>query len=226
MNFMKCWRIATVLGATLSINVGPIFAQPLVTSQATPIAPPAEKPMLVVTAFESGTVSAQVQGARSGGIFGSRHGGSGEKYNPSELGTGIADMLIEKLLESGQFRLLERKPIESATGAQYIVSGSVTKFGFEEHNAGGLLATTATMGLVSYKQHKTEVALTARVSNAATGGIVASMDAEGASKKGGGLRVGGIGGNTRGGARLNNAKFRATAIGEATERSGSNPAGK
>ncbi len=190
---------------------------------ATPVpaaASHADKPALMVIGFESGTVSAQVQDKRSFMSFlGSMPGGHNrEQYDPSQLGVGIADMLIEKLLATGQFRLVERKPLEAGSGAQFIVTGSVTRFGFEERNVGGIFASVATMGLLSYKQHKTEVALTARIINAATGEIVASMRSDGASGKGGGLRVFGMGANGMGGADVSSSNFRSTAIGQATER--------
>ncbi len=180
------------------------------------------KPTVMVMGFESGTVTAQAREKR--GFLGGRS--EGERYEPSELGTGIADMLIEKLLETGQFRVLERKPLDPGNGAQFIITGSVTKFGFEENNFGGIAASMATMGLLSFKQHKTRVTLTARVINAATGEIVASMSSDGLSRKGSGLRVAGIGSNGFGGVDLNSANFRATAIGEATERAVSNLAGR
>ncbi|MFL5481182.1 MAG: CsgG/HfaB family protein [Gemmatimonadaceae bacterium] len=187
-----------------------------------------EKPTLMVMGFESGTVTAQVRDKRGlAAILAGMRGGTGdENYDPSQLGVGIADMLVEKLLETGAFRLLERKPTQPGNGAQFIVNGSVTKFGFEEHNFGGVAATVATMGLLNYKQHKTEVTLTARVINAVTGEIVASVSGEGISTKGGGLRVAGIGANGGGGADVNTTNFRATAIGEATERAVSDLAAK
>lgn len=98
----------------------------------------------------------------------------------------------------------------------------MTKFGFEENNLGGIAANMATMGLLSYKQHKTEVTLTARVINAVTGEIVASMSGEGLSRKGGGLRIAGIGSRGFGGVDVNRSNFLASAIGEATERAVSN----
>lgn len=201
-------------------------AQPESNGSAQP-ATRSDKPAVVVMGFESGTVSAQIQDKRGfATILGSMSGGvQREQYAPSQLGTGIADMLVEKLLETGQFRLLERQGT-ATPGAQYVVSGSVTKFGFEEHNVGGAFATVATMGLLSYKQHKTEVALTARIINAATGEIVASMTAEGVSNKGGGLRVAGIGGSSAGGADMSSANFRSTAIGQATARAVANLAAK
>ena len=196
--------------ATTAFQTAPI---PEVSAGAPRVAG-AGKPTVMVMGFESGTVTAQAREKR--GFLGGRS--EGERYEPSELGTGIADMLIEKLLETGEFRVLERKPLEAGSGAQFIITGSVTKFGFEENNFGGLAASVATMGLLSFKQHKTRVTLTARVINAATGEIVASMSSDGLSRKGGGLRVAGIGSNGFGGADVSSANFRATAIGEATER--------
>jgi len=173
------------------------------------------RPTLMVMGFEAGTVSAQARDRRGGFMHGDRNG---ESYEPSQLGLGIADMLIEKLLATGEFRLVERKPAEPGSGAQFIVTGSVTRFGFEEQNVGGIFASVATMGLLNYKKHKTEVALTARVINAATGEIVASMQSDGASGKGGGLRVFGMGSNGMGGGDVSSSNFRSTAIGQATER--------
>jgi len=173
-----------------------------------------DKPTLMVMGFEAGTVSAQAR-ERRGFMHGDRNS---ENYEPSQLGVGIADMLIEKLLATGEFRLVERKPIESGSGAQFIVTGSVTRFGFEEQNVGGIFASVATMGLLNYKKHKTEVALTARIINAATGEIVASMQSDGASGKGGGLRVFGMGSNGMGGGDVSSSNFRSSAIGQATER--------
>ncbi len=221
--------------ADATMQTGLLLSEPLAPTVVVPAGPAAatvaahsDKPALMVTGFESGTVSAQVKDKRGFmSILGAMHGDyNNEKYDPSQLGTGIADMLIEKLLATGQFRLIERKPIESGSGAQFIVTGSVTRFGFEERNVGGIVASVATMGFLSYKQHKTEVALTARIINAATGEIVASMSSEGASGKGGGLRVFGMGSNGAGGGDVSTSNFRSTAIGQATERAVNNLAGK
>jgi curli biogenesis system outer membrane secretion channel CsgG len=207
--------VTSEIGVTTLDPALPVAAvQPV--SLATPVH--ADKPTLMVMGFESGTVSAQVKDKRGFmAMITGRHGDN-EKYDPSQLGIGIADMLIEKLLATGQFRLLERKAQDSASAAHFIVTGSVTRFGFEERNVGGFAANFATMGLLSVKQHKTDVVLTARIINAATGEIVASMTSEGISGKGGGVRVLGIGNNGAGGGDLSTSNFRSTAIGQATER--------
>ena len=214
---------ALIGSACVNVLIAQADPSASVAAAAAAVAAPAvhaDKPAVMVMGFESGTVSAQVKDRRGfQALLGAMHGGSNnEQYDPSQLGTGIADMLIEKLLETGEFRLIERNPAKPGAGAQFIVTGSVTKFGFEERNFGGLAASMATMGLVSYKQHKTEVALTARLIDVATGEIVASMSAEGGSGKGGGLRIFGMGSNGVGGADVSSSNFRSTAIGQATAR--------
>jgi curli biogenesis system outer membrane secretion channel CsgG len=194
------------------------FASSGSTAQTAQTAQADGRPSVVVMGFESGTVTAQIQDKRGFmAILAGMNGGEREKYDPAQLGVGIADMLVDKLLETKEFRLMERKEAGAPT-AQYAISGSVTKFGFEETNVGGAFANIATMGLLGYKQHKTEVALTARVINTATGEIVASFTSEGISNKGGGLRVAGIGANGGGGGDFSKSNFRATAIGQATGR--------
>src|SRR5215210_5227269 len=234
---MKCLDTLAVGLTLVSAVFGRVLAQEFPTqdlaASTAPVGPPPnipvpaakthDTPALMIMGFESGTVSAQIHDKRGlMSILGGMHRGSHETYDPSQLGIGIADMLIEKLLASGQFRLIERKSSVTGSGAQFLVTGSVTRFGFEERNVGGLLATAATMGMVGYKKHKTEVALTARIINAATGEIVASMSADGASGKGGGVRVFGIGANGAGGGDVSTSNFQATAIGQATGRAVAN----
>jgi curli biogenesis system outer membrane secretion channel CsgG len=205
------------------------------------------RPTLVVMNFESGTVAAKVKDKHgfSAFIAAMRGQQDNEHFDPAELGAGIADMLVEKLLATGNFRLLERKQLDATvreqgmgtgsvasstpadpaaaaraamTGARYMVTGSVTKFGFEEHQVGGFAASMATFGMLSVKRHTTDVKLTARVIDVATGEIVAAFDGEGISNKGGGFSVMGIGSNGGGGGGAQNSNFKETAIGEATER--------
>lgn len=206
MNGMRTIRIAL---ATVTLTISAMMRAAAQT----------ERPAITVMGFESGTVSAQVQD-RQGflSILSAMSGTRREQYDPGQLGVGIADMLIEKLLETGQFKLVERKTDGTPSGARYLVTGSVTKFGFEERNFGGAFANIATFGLLAYKQHKTEVKLTARVIDATTGEIIASVSGVGASSKGGGLRIAGVGGSAAGGVDVSSSNFRSTAIGQATER--------
>src|SRR6266540_2455134 len=198
------------------------------------------RPTIVVMNFESGTVAAQIKDKHGFSAFMAAMRGDRDRehYDPAQLGVGIADMLVEKLLNTGEFRLLERKQIEAAVreqgigsnmtttptasstptaaalppvsdeaiaararliGARYLVTGSVTKFGFEQHQVGGLGASMATFGMLSIKRHKTEVSITARVVDISTGEIVASFQGDGASDKGGGVTVFGMGSHGMGG---------------------------
>ena len=204
------------------------------------------RPTLVVMNFESGTAAAKVKDKHGFSAFLAAMRGEqdNQHFDPAELGAGIADMLVEKLLATGEFRLLERKQLDAALreqemvatsasstaaelgaparagmkGARYMVTGSVTKFGFEEHQVGGFAASVATFGMLSVKRHKTEVTLTARVIDVATGEIVAAFDGEGISNKGGGITLMGIGSHGGGGGSSQSSNFKETAIGEATER--------
>ncbi len=228
-------------------------ASPVTTIQAD------GRPTLVVMNFESGTVAAQIKDKHSYSAFMAAMRGDRDRehYDPAQLGAGIADMLVEKLLNTGEFRLLERKQIEATVreqaigssvaagstassnaarasvppvsdaaiaaragliGARYLVTGSVTKFGFEQHQVGGIGASMATFGMLSVKRHKTEVKITARVVDISTGEIVASFDGEGASDKGGGFSVFGMNSHGAAGGNAENTNFKETAIGEATER--------
>jgi curli biogenesis system outer membrane secretion channel CsgG len=225
--------------------IGAFYIAPVLSAQAP--ATTDTRPTLVVMNFESGTVAAKVKDKHGFSAFLAAMRGErdNEHYDPADLGAGIADMLVEKLLETGQFRLMERKQLDATvreqgigtgtvasstpaeigaaaraamTGARYMVTGSVTKFGFEEHQVGGLATSMATFGMLSVKRHTTEVKLTARVVDVATGEIVASFDGEGISNKGGGVSVMGIGAHGGGGGGAQNSNFKETAIGEATER--------
>lgn len=234
------WKLLCLVAGFCALAVAPVL-----TAQ-TPTAVDA-RPTLVVMNFESGTVAAKVKDKHGFSAFlaAMRGEGDNERYDPAELGAGIADLLVEKLLETGQFRLMERKQFDATVreqgivtgtaasstpaeigaaargammGARYMVTGSVTKFGFEEHQIGGFAASVATFGMLRVKRHKTEVKLTARVVDLATGEIVASFDGEGISNKGGGISLMGIGSRIGGGGGAKNSDFKGTAIGEATER--------
>jgi curli biogenesis system outer membrane secretion channel CsgG len=74
------------------------------------------------------------------------------------------------------------------------------------------------LGGLGVTRPKTQVALTARIVDVTTGEIVASMTGAGVSRKGGSILLGGGGGGVGGGIVLTSSEFRASALGEATER--------
>jgi curli biogenesis system outer membrane secretion channel CsgG len=100
---------------------------------------------------------------------------------------------------------------------KYIIAGSITKFGGEEKNYGGGVLGRAKLGGLGLKKAKTEVSVTARMIDATTGEILMSTKGEGISKKGGGLKVGALGGGGGAGFSMSSSDYKASAIGEAQE---------
>ncbi|MBA3580236.1 MAG: hypothetical protein H0W42_09655, partial [Gemmatimonadaceae bacterium] len=195
-------------------------------------------PSITIGAFEYGTVAAQIatdkatrrrlekMGIRDGANF------------AEALGIGAADLIIEELMKTGSFRVLERRQLDAirqeqsiqpdsitsasptrVARARYIISGSVTRLGFEEKHLGGIagrLASAAVLYGVGGKKNSTFVNLTARVIDAETGEIVASFTGEGKSSRGWGVTLFGMGGWGLGGGKVGTDNVRETAIGEAT----------
>jgi curli biogenesis system outer membrane secretion channel CsgG len=102
-------------------------------------------------------------------------------------------------------------------GVRYIIAGSVTKFGGEEKNYGGGGLVKGKLGGLGFKKAKTEVSLTARMIDTTTGEILLSAKGEGISNKGGGLKVGALGGGGGAGFSMSSSEYKASAIGEAQE---------
>jgi curli biogenesis system outer membrane secretion channel CsgG len=171
--------------------------------------------------------------------------GDGSSDGPGHaIGVGIADLLVERLLEVSGFRVVERRRLDllmseqrlGATDsvarretvdvrdtakilrARYIITGSVTRFGTEERRGLGGVGGGFGLGALGFKRPKTQVALTGRIIDATTGEVVASVSATGTSTKGGSVLIGGGGGGVGGGVAIGSGEFRASALGEATER--------
>jgi len=159
-----------------------------------------------------------------------------------DIGKGMADQVVDALLEEGSFRVIERKKLDTVLaeqdfsnsdradpsagklaklgkvlGVRYIIAGSITKFGGEEKNYGGGGLVKGKLGGLGLKKAKTEVSLTARMIDATTGEILVSAKGEGVSKKGGGLKVGALGGGGGAGFSMSSSDYKASAIGEAQE---------
>ena len=160
-----------------------------------------------------------------------------------DIGKGMADQVVDALLEDGTFRVIERKKLDTilaeqdfarsdradpgaaklsklgkVLGVRYVIAGSITKFGGEEKNYGGGGLVKGKLGGLGLKKAKTEVNLTARMIDTTTGEILVSAKGEGASTKGGGLKAGagafGFGGA---GFSMSSSDYKASAIGEAQE---------
>ena len=151
-----------------------------------------------------------------------------------DIGKGMADQVMNELLDEGSFRVIERKKLDTVLaeqdfansdradpsaaklakigkvlGVKYIITGSITKFSTEQNEKG---IRVKGIGLGAGKA-KTEVSLTARVVDATTGEALIGAKGLGQSKKGGGFSF------SKGGTAFgnDNTEFRASAIGEAQE---------
>lgn len=208
----------------------------LVAQDASPAA--ASRPSITVGAFEYGTVAAQIASDRATRRRLEKMGIRDGANFAEALGLGATDLIVEELVKSGAFRVLERRELDAIrqeqsimpdsitsaspiriARARYIVSGSVTRLGFEEKHLGGMagrLASATVLYGLGGKKNTTQVNLTARIIDAETGEIVASFTGEGISTKGWGLTVFGMGGWGLGGAKMGTDNVRESAIGEAT----------
>jgi len=176
----------------------------------------AKRPMVAVTDFDYGTVGYHWWG-------------------DYDIGKGMADQVMNELLEEGSFRVIERKKLDTilaeqdfahsdradpgaaklsklgkVLGVKYIITGSITKFGGEQKAQGGRIKGIG----VGLGKAKTEVTVTARLVDTSTGEVLLAAKGEGVSKKGGGFSFSKSG---LGGYGQDTSDFKASAIGEAQE---------
>jgi curli biogenesis system outer membrane secretion channel CsgG len=199
--------------------------------------PLSERPTITVTSFDYGSVATQVNDdprTRRG----MEHAGIRNTFLFAEaLGSGAADLIVEKLVESERFRVYERKRLDevrreqqlrngddSPEDARYVITGSISRFGFNDKHVGGLASGIASglllrrIFLVNTKSSSTTIHLTARVVDTRTGEIIGSFTGEGTSKKRWGVMAGGLAGGGLGGVNIADKNFRETAAGEAATR--------
>jgi len=190
-----------------------------------------DKKRVAVMNFDYGTVSTYVAQ-----IFGSNQ----------DVGQGIADMLVDRLVNDGKYSVIERKALDKLIaeqnfsnsdradpssaarigkllGVDAIIIGSITEFGRDDKskNFGGFGAAAGRFGLggIGTKEAKAVVQITARLVNVETGEILASVQGRGESKRSGTslLGAGGGGGGVGGGnMSMSSSNFGATILGEAT----------
>jgi curli biogenesis system outer membrane secretion channel CsgG len=144
-----------------------------------------------------------------------------------DIGKGIADLIVDAMLEDGSFRVFERKKLASVLGEQdlansnradpdakmvaklgkvagvkYLVTGSITKFGTEDSKkgiGGGAFGRLGgAVGGVGMSKGKATVAITVRIIDTSTSEIMLSAKGEGVSKRSG-LMLGGGGAGGGGG---------------------------
>lgn len=145
-----------------------------------------------------------------------------------DIGKGVADLLVEKLVKSGQYRVIERKAIDKIMaeqnfsnsdradpntaakigrliGADAIVVGSITQFGRDDRKTnvgGGVFGGQLNkygLGGVGASKAKAVVGLSARLVSVNTGEILAVASGNGESTRTG-TSLTGAGGGPAGGA--------------------------
>lgn len=208
------------------------------TAAATPTAAPTPtqqgpKRLVAVMNFDYGTVKTVVAS-----IFGT----------DQDVGKGITDLMVQKLVADGKYRVIERAALDkiiaeqnfnnsdradpsSASkigrilGVDTIILGSITKFGRDDSKIGGVAGGhsgwTGAIAGMGKKESKAVVAITARLVNTTTGEILASVTGNGESSRSG-LFLGGGGGSgySGGGAAfdMSSSNFAQTILGEAVNK--------
>ncbi len=220
----------------LSLVAAAWMCAPLRGQEAAPTpAAAAEGPKRLVTImnFDYGTVKTYVAQ-----IFGS----------DQDIGKGISDMLVDKLLKDGKYRLVERSALDKilaeqnfsnsdradsntaakigkVLGVDAIIIGSITQFGRDDQHTnvggGGYGLGRFGLGGVGTSKAKAVVGITARVINVSTGEILASVQGMGESTRSSTSLIGGGGGWTGGGGGgldMGSSNFANTILGEATHK--------
>lgn len=213
----------------------------LVVLAATSIAQTSGKKRVAVLDFDYGTVQQYVYG-----IYGTNQ----------DVGKGITDLLVEKLVKDGNYSIIERKALDKilaeqnfsnsdranpATAAKIgqilgvdaIIVGSITKFGRDDksRNIGGLGIGPRGLGGLGVKTNEAKAvcAISARMVDTTTGEILAAVTGEGSSKRSGKSLTGvgaGPGGLGAGTFDTHASNFGQTLLGEAVTQAVTDVGGK
>jgi curli biogenesis system outer membrane secretion channel CsgG len=222
--------IVAALFASVCVTVPPQIARAQgpsagVDSSASPFEalPRNQRPKLVVQPFEFNVVPTQEQLDEMNSFAALATALRGGDPNATmqatgaNLGRAAADLLTEQLMNTQRFRVLERRVLDQVkaeqqvsadgpqagklAGAQFIVTGAITKFGVSKQKsrwgaiAGGVVGG-ATRGVVTgIGSGKTvyEIGMTLRVVDAETGEVLASVATEGAVEGDKSRNVAGVG---------------------------------
>jgi curli biogenesis system outer membrane secretion channel CsgG len=195
--------------------------------------PPVVKHRVAVMNFDYGTVRTSVAQ-----IFGT----------DQDVGKGISDLLVQKLVQDGKYSVIERNALDKilteqnfsnsdradATtaakigkilGVECIIIGSITQFGRDDKHTnvggGGYGLGKFGLGGVGKSESKAVVAVSARMVNTTTGEILAAVTGMGESSRGSTSLLGGGGGWTGGGGGgldMGSSNFANTILGEAVRK--------
>lgn len=193
-----------------------LFGIALLTAALATSAAAQQKRRVAVLNFEYGTVRSMVSS-----IFGT----------DQDVGKGIADMIVERLVQSGTYSVIERKAIDRIMaeqnfsnsdradtttaakigrllGVDAMIMGSITQFGRDDKrrgvSGGALSRVTGRFGVggVSRTESKAVVGISARVVNVDTGEILVAARGMGESVRKGTSLLGAGGGSIVGGGAI------------------------
>jgi curli biogenesis system outer membrane secretion channel CsgG len=202
----------------------------MISSALAQAPPQAQKRRVAVMSFGYGTVMTSVQA-----VFGTNR----------DVGKGISDLVIDRLINDGTYRVIEREMINKIMqeqnfsnsdrvdansaakigkilGVDTMIVGDITQFGRDDHNtsAGGALGGWDKYGIGKFgvKKSKAVVAVTARMIDVNTAEILASSSGKGESTRSGTNLLGGGGDwstNGTGALDMGSSNFSQTILGEA-----------
>jgi curli biogenesis system outer membrane secretion channel CsgG len=223
---------ARISRMALGCALAALFALPsrAQTAAAPPTAPAGAKKRVAVMNFDYGTVRTTVAQ-----IFGT----------DQDVGKGISDMLVEKLVNGGQYSVIERNALDkilkeqnfansdradvntaakigAVLGVDAIIIGSITQFGRDDQHTnvggGGYGLGKFGLGGVGTSKSKAVVAVSARIINTSTAEIMVAVTGKGESTRGGTSLIGAGGGGSGGGGGgldMGSSNFANTILGEA-----------
>ncbi len=165
-----------------------------------------------------------------------------------DVGKGISDLLVQKLVQDGKYSVIERNALDKilneqnfsnsdradattaakigkVLGVDAIIIGSITQFGRDDKNTkvggGGYGLGKFGLGGVGASKAKAVVAISARVVNTTTGEILAAVTGMGQSERSSTSLLGGGGGWSGGGGGavdMGSSNFANTILGEAVRK--------
>jgi curli biogenesis system outer membrane secretion channel CsgG len=173
-----------------------------------------------------------------------------------DVGKGITDMMVQKLVEDGKYSVIERAALDKIIaeqnfsnsdradptsaakigrilGVDTIILGSITKFGRDDKQVGagggGHSGWTGAIAGIGKKDSKAVCSITARMVNTTTGEILAAVTGNGESTRSG-FTMGGGGGTGYsgggGGFNMTSSNFAQTILGEAVTKAVKDAAGQ
>ena len=224
--------VTRTLRIVLSFAFLALFGSAIAAQDAVPAAAPVKHRVAVMN-FDYGTVRTTVAQ-----IFGS----------DQDVGKGISDLLVQKLVQDGKYSVIERNALDKilqeqnfsnsdradATtaakigkilGVECIIIGSITQFGRDDKHTnvggGGYGLGKFGIGGVGKSESKAVVAVSARMVNTTTAEILAAVTGMGESSRGSTSLLGAGGGWTGGGGGgldMGSSNFANTILGEAVRK--------